>query len=166
MWDTVLPRFERKAHTRKFGVSWSDKSQRSYSNGCIPFLLSSRHRLRRCYITWKLFLILNLNKPSDVYLYPREMIRALDPKYTPPSRDSLSNVLIPARYKVEKVNLITELTTVRKVALTSDSWKSCSQDHYLTVTAHLRPWREKRVRKFYQQNQYMKHRQGQLFLNK
>ncbi|KAI7806319.1 putative zinc finger BED domain-containing protein 1-like [Triplophysa rosa] len=64
------------------------------------------------------------------------MTRALNPKYTPPSRDTLSNVLIPAWYKVEKANLIMELTTVGKVALTSDSWKSLSQDHYLTVTAH------------------------------
>ncbi|XP_073693674.1 E3 SUMO-protein ligase ZBED1-like [Garra rufa] len=70
------------------------------------------------------------------FFIPREMTRALNPKYTPPSRDSLSNVLIPAWYNVEKANLITELTTVGKVALTSDSWTSLSQDHYLTVTAH------------------------------
>nr|XP_055051178.1 uncharacterized protein LOC129436907 [Misgurnus anguillicaudatus] len=66
----------------------------------------------------------------------RAMTRALNAKYTPPSRDRLSNILIPAWYKVEKANLITELTTVSKVALTSDSWTSMSQDHYLTVTAH------------------------------
>ncbi|KAI7789674.1 putative zinc finger BED domain-containing protein 1-like [Triplophysa rosa] len=64
------------------------------------------------------------------------MTRALNPKYTPPSRDTLSNVLIPAWYKVEKANLIMQLTTVGKLALTSDSWTSLSQDHYLTVTAH------------------------------
>lgn len=49
------------------------------------------------------------------------MSRALNLKYTRPSRDTLSNVLIPAWYKVEKANLIKVLTTVGKVALTSDS---------------------------------------------
>lgn len=64
------------------------------------------------------------------------MTRALNLRYTPPSRDTFSNVLIPAWYKVEKANLIMVLTTVGKVALTSDSWTSLSQDHFLTVTAH------------------------------
>lgn len=64
------------------------------------------------------------------------MTKALNSKYTPPSRDSLSNQLIPAWYKVEKSNIISELSDVSKVALTSDGWTSISQDHYLTVTAH------------------------------
>ncbi|XP_034073833.1 zinc finger BED domain-containing protein 1-like [Gymnodraco acuticeps] len=64
------------------------------------------------------------------------MTTALNPKYTPPSRDSLSNELIPAWYKVEKSNVVFELSGVSKVAITSDGWTSISQDHYLTVTAH------------------------------
>ena len=64
------------------------------------------------------------------------MTKALNPKYMPPSRDSLTNELIPAWYEVEKSNIVSELSGVSKVALTSDGWTSISQDHYLTVTAH------------------------------
>lgn len=71
-----------------------------------------------------------------MFVYFQSDDQGAQPKYTPPSRDRLSNILIPAWYKLEKTNLITELTTVGKVALTSDGWRSMSQDHYLTVTAH------------------------------
>lgn len=63
-------------------------------------------------------------------------MKTLNPKYTPPSRDYLSNTLIPSWYKVEKSNIITELSEVRAVALTCDGWSSITQDHYLTITAH------------------------------
>lgn len=66
----------------------------------------------------------------------REMMKALNPRYTPPCRTVLSNTLIPAWYEVEKENVITELANVSKVAITSDGWTSLAQDHYLTVTAH------------------------------
>ncbi|XP_030263766.1 zinc finger BED domain-containing protein 1-like [Sparus aurata] len=66
----------------------------------------------------------------------RDMVKTLNPKYTPPSRDYLSNTLIPSWYKVEKSNIITELSEVSSVALTCDGWSSITQDHYLTITAH------------------------------
>ncbi|XP_035990930.1 zinc finger BED domain-containing protein 1-like [Fundulus heteroclitus] len=64
------------------------------------------------------------------------MTIALNPKYKAPSRESLTNHLIPAWYDVEKGNLISELKTVSKAAITADGWTSFSQDHYLTVTLH------------------------------
>uniref|UniRef100_UPI003AAE61F4 E3 SUMO-protein ligase ZBED1-like n=1 Tax=Centroberyx gerrardi TaxID=166262 RepID=UPI003AAE61F4 len=64
------------------------------------------------------------------------MTKALNPKYNPPSRESLTNRLIPAWYDVEKGNLISELKNVTKAAITADGWTSFSQDHYLTVTLH------------------------------
>ncbi|XP_034538951.1 zinc finger BED domain-containing protein 1-like [Notolabrus celidotus] len=66
----------------------------------------------------------------------REMIRALNPRYQPPSRDMLSNTLIPAWYAVEKGNVKRELQDVRDVAVTADGWTSVAQDHYLTVSVH------------------------------
>ncbi|KAK0131561.1 Zinc finger BED domain-containing protein 1 [Merluccius polli] len=66
----------------------------------------------------------------------RDMVKTLNPKYTPPSRDYLSNTLIPSWYKVEKCNIITELSEVSSIALTCDGWSSITQDHYLTITAH------------------------------
>lgn len=64
------------------------------------------------------------------------MVKTINPKYTPPTRDYLANKLIPSRYKVEKSNVITELSDVCSVALTCDGWSSITQDHYLTITAH------------------------------
>nr|XP_015802887.2 E3 SUMO-protein ligase ZBED1-like [Nothobranchius furzeri] len=64
------------------------------------------------------------------------MCTALNPRYQPPSRDDLSNTLIPAWYSVEKSNLIQKLAQVNKVAITCDGWTSVAQDHFLTVTVH------------------------------
>ena len=64
------------------------------------------------------------------------MITALNPRYRPPSRDDLSNNLIPAWYSVSKQNVIQQLAQVNKIAITCDGWTSVAQDHYLTLTAH------------------------------
>ncbi|KAK0148013.1 Zinc finger BED domain-containing protein 1 [Merluccius polli] len=66
----------------------------------------------------------------------REMTTALNPKYQPPSRDDISNTLIPAWYNVIKQNVIQQLAQVSKIAITCDGWTSVAQDHYLTVTVH------------------------------
>ncbi|KAK9536025.1 hypothetical protein VZT92_005847 [Zoarces viviparus] len=64
------------------------------------------------------------------------MTTALNPSYRPPSRDDLSNKLIPAWYSVEKQNVMQELAQINKAAITCDGWTSVAQDHYLTVTVH------------------------------
>lgn len=66
----------------------------------------------------------------------REMISTLNPQYQSPSRDMLSNTLIPAWYAVEIGNLKRKLQVVADVAVTADGWTSVAQDHYLTVTVH------------------------------
>ncbi|CAI5663357.1 unnamed protein product [Oreochromis niloticus] len=64
------------------------------------------------------------------------MSSALNPRYQLPSRDDLSNTLIPAWYSMEKSNLIQNLAQVNKVGITCDGWTSIAQDHFLTVTVH------------------------------
>lgn len=64
------------------------------------------------------------------------MTAALNPCYRPPSKDDLSNTLIPALYCAEKQNVIQKLVQVSKAAITCDGWTSVAQDHYLTVTVH------------------------------
>lgn len=70
------------------------------------------------------------------FYYDREMTKTLNPKYPPPSRDYLSNTLIPAWYRIEKEKVKEELRAVDHVAVTADGWSSVAQDHYLTVTVH------------------------------
>ena len=55
------------------------------------------------------------------------MITALNPRYRPPSRDDLSNNLIPAWYSVTKQNVIQQLAQVNKIAITCDGWTSVAQ---------------------------------------
>ncbi|XP_060785993.1 uncharacterized protein LOC132891894 [Neoarius graeffei] len=52
----------------------------------------------------------------------REMIRTLNPRYQPPSRDMLANTCIPAWYAAEKERVKTDLKDVRDVAVTVDEW--------------------------------------------
>ena len=70
-----------------------------------------------------------------VLLY-REMTQTLNPKYSPPSRELLTDTLVPAWYNIEKDNLKKELRCVDYIAVTADGWSSIAQDHYITVTAH------------------------------
>ena len=63
-----------------------------------------------------------------------DMIAALQPSYQCPSRSTLANQLVPAWYEQVKTLLITELDSVKYVAITSDGWTSVAQDHYLTIT--------------------------------
>lgn len=64
------------------------------------------------------------------------MIRTLNPRYQPPSRDMLSNTFVPAWYAAEKERVKAELKDTTAVAVTADGWTSVAQDHYLTVAVH------------------------------
>lgn len=64
------------------------------------------------------------------------MIRTLNPRYQPPSRDMLSNTFVPAWYAAEKERVKAELKGTTAVAVTADEWTSVAQDHYLTVAVH------------------------------
>lgn len=64
------------------------------------------------------------------------MTAALNPRYQPPSRDTLSNTLIPAWYAIERKRVQAELKETEHVALTCDGWTSVAQDHFITVTVH------------------------------
>ncbi|MED6294146.1 hypothetical protein CHARACLAT_018126 [Characodon lateralis] len=55
----------------------------------------------------------------------REMIRPLNPRYQYPSKNMLSNTLIPAWYAVEKGNVKRELQDVRDVAVTAGWVDQC-----------------------------------------
>lgn len=106
-----------------------------------PFTLAARkmpsNQVEQCHRAVTKFVVKGLHPFATVESpWFREMTKALNPRYTPPSRTVLSNTLIPAWYEVEKQNVITELANVSKVAITSDGWTSLAQDHYITVTAH------------------------------
>uniref|UniRef100_UPI003AB020EE E3 SUMO-protein ligase ZBED1-like n=1 Tax=Centroberyx gerrardi TaxID=166262 RepID=UPI003AB020EE len=97
----------------------------------------STERVDECHRAVTTFVVKGLHPLATVETpWFGEMIKTLNPQYSPPSRESLSNHLIPDWYNVEKENIISELKNVSKVAITTDGWSSTCQDRYLTVTAH------------------------------
>ncbi|XP_039520167.1 E3 SUMO-protein ligase ZBED1-like [Pimephales promelas] len=107
-----------------------------------PFTLAAsgrmpEERVNDCHLALTKFIVKGLHPFATVESNCfRDMCRALNPKYTPPSRSYVSDTLIPSWYGVEKANVISELKDVPKLAITSDGWTSLRQDHYLTVTVH------------------------------
>ncbi|KAK7149356.1 hypothetical protein R3I94_008868 [Phoxinus phoxinus] len=107
-----------------------------------PFTLAAsgrmpEERVNKCHLALTKFIVKGLHPFATVESNCfRDMCRALNPKYTPPSRSYLSDTLIPYWYGIEKANVISELKDKPKLAITSDGWTSLWQDHYLTVTVH------------------------------
>ncbi|CAH2090111.1 unnamed protein product [Euphydryas editha] len=67
----------------------------------------------------------------------KEFVRALDSRYEMPSRNILSNKLLPRMYNRMKVQLMELLTKVQNVAITTDMWTSSSnQAIALAVDGH------------------------------
>lgn len=67
----------------------------------------------------------------------REYTNALNPAYHPPTRQHISNTLIPALYEktLNKMQNI-DLKCITSLSLTTDLWTSASQDAYIAVMAH------------------------------
>ena len=66
----------------------------------------------------------------------RRIVNALDPRYTLPSRRTLTRSLLPDLYWEQYRQLKTELDAAEFVALTTDDWTSRTTKGYMAVTAH------------------------------
>ena len=65
-----------------------------------------------------------------------KFLRALDPRYQPPSRKTLSHSIIPQKYEEMKRKLLGELEKLKYCALTTDIWTSRQTMGYITITCH------------------------------
>ncbi|KAJ8911510.1 hypothetical protein NQ315_014435 [Exocentrus adspersus] len=65
-----------------------------------------------------------------------EYTRKLHASYTPPSRKTLSTVLLPQFYTDIQTKVKIMLNSVNNVAVTTDIWSSDSNKSYITVTCH------------------------------
>lgn len=63
-------------------------------------------------------------------------VAALDSRYTVPTRQQLSDTLIPQAYIAKKAAIMSELVSAQAVALTTDMWTSSNNDSYMGVTVH------------------------------
>ncbi|XP_030764036.1 zinc finger BED domain-containing protein 4-like isoform X2 [Sitophilus oryzae] len=66
----------------------------------------------------------------------RRLINLLDPRYVLPSPYTLSGKLLETTYQEVHQKLKNDLTEIKYVAITSDSWTSSVSESYLTVTCH------------------------------
>lgn len=66
----------------------------------------------------------------------RFMCNTLEPRFTIPSRQTITDNSVPALYNKIKSEVEQELENAERVALTTDAWTSCATNSYVTITAH------------------------------
>lgn len=66
----------------------------------------------------------------------RNMIKTLEPRYTVPSRQHITDIALPKLYQEVKATVLDSLNSAETVALTCDAWTSRATESYVTVTAH------------------------------
>lgn len=66
----------------------------------------------------------------------RKFVSTLDPRYQPPSRKTIANVLLPQKFKETSEKVHASLDEVEYVATTTDIWTSVQTKSYLTLTSH------------------------------
>ncbi|XP_063227326.1 zinc finger BED domain-containing protein 4-like [Bacillus rossius redtenbacheri] len=66
----------------------------------------------------------------------KELIEHLEPRFTMPTRKTLSNVIVPAMYESTVKSVEVQLQDAEFVAVTTDLWTSVANTDFLSVTAH------------------------------
>ncbi|CAI5660053.1 unnamed protein product, partial [Oreochromis niloticus] len=64
------------------------------------------------------------------------MIKTLEPRYTVPSRQHITDIALPKLYQEVKATVLDSLSSAETVPLTCDAWTSRATESYVTVTAH------------------------------
>ena len=65
-----------------------------------------------------------------------KLVGTLDPRFQPPSRSTVTRVLIPQKYKIVKEAVLASISKANYCSLTTDLWTGCHRKAYMTVTAH------------------------------
>ncbi|XP_013885882.1 zinc finger BED domain-containing protein 1 [Austrofundulus limnaeus] len=66
----------------------------------------------------------------------RNMMKTLEPRYSIPSRQHITDIALPKLYTEVKATVMESLNSAERVALTCDSWTSRATESYVTITAH------------------------------
>ncbi|KAK3929556.1 Zinc finger BED domain-containing protein 6 [Frankliniella fusca] len=66
----------------------------------------------------------------------RKMVKVLNPKYTPPSRRTLTDKYIPRIYNATRENVTLLMKQADYIALTTDGWTSGALTSFISLTAH------------------------------
>ena len=64
----------------------------------------------------------------------RAMVKALDPKYTVPSRKHFSETVIPTMYRKVAEEVKKRIKEAEQVAITTDGWTSRATESFITIT--------------------------------
>lgn len=63
-------------------------------------------------------------------------LKVIDPKYIPPSRQTIMRDRLPKLYEDTKAKLMAEISLIQWCSLTTDLWTSKATQGYMTVTCH------------------------------
>jgi hypothetical protein len=66
----------------------------------------------------------------------KDLVKALDPKYSLPSKTTVRNKLLPEFVNEQRRKLEDILHEVKYVSLTTDMWSSIIGESYITTTCH------------------------------
>jgi hypothetical protein len=66
----------------------------------------------------------------------KDLVKALDPKYSLPSKTTVRNKLLPEFVNEQRRKLEDILHEVKYVSLTTDMWNSIIGESYITTTCH------------------------------
>ncbi|XP_067679694.1 zinc finger BED domain-containing protein 4-like [Haliotis asinina] len=66
----------------------------------------------------------------------KNFVHCLEPKYSVPSRPTLSEKVMPNLYEEVRQSVQSQLHEAQTIAMTSDGWTSRATESYITITAH------------------------------
>lgn len=94
-------------------------------------------RYKACEEALANFLCLDL-QPLSIVNSPSflQLLKTLDPKFTPSSVSQFTRVVIPNLYEKTKSKVKDNLGKVEYLSVTTDAWSGCHNRSYISVTAH------------------------------
>ena len=94
-------------------------------------------RYKACEEALAKFVCLDLQPLSIVSSPPfLQLLKTLDPKFTPLSASQFSRVVIPTLYEKTKSKVKDTLGKVDYLSVTTDAWTGCHNRSYISVTTH------------------------------
>ena len=64
------------------------------------------------------------------------LFKQFDPRYTPPSRETMSQKYLPKLYEITREKVLTKLNEAQHFAFTTDMWSSRGMTPYMGFTVH------------------------------
>ena len=137
---SALTRHAERKHQREYErIVGKKKKKNAPGNKPKRSFKYSRNSERKKMLDKKMvrFIVKRL-RPINIVEDPafKDLIKALDPKYPKPHRNTVSDKLIPEAFEEMETDVKKECQNLTNAALTTDLWSSPMYDSYNGVTLH------------------------------